>query len=102
MQQLTLQFEGYADNRQPETRGTAKQCQRGVFYEAFQHFFRGLVKSVTRPSRKFSVGTWLREESPTFSALAGESVSRLNAICGTVAVVFSIVMVSFASIIGGA
>ena len=30
MQQLTLQFEGYADNRQPETQGTATQCSKTV------------------------------------------------------------------------
>ena len=102
MQQLTLQFDGYADSRPVIDAGTAKQCQRGVFYEAFQNVLESLQKSAAKPSRKISVGTWLREESPAFSALAGESVSRLNAICGTIAVVFSIVMVSFASIIGGA
>lgn len=56
MQQLTLQFEGYADSRQPEAQGTAKVCQRGVFYKAFQHFLDRLQKSVARPSRKISVG----------------------------------------------
>ena len=65
MQQLTLQFEGYADSRQPETQGTAKQCKRGAFYEAFQHFLEGLRKSVTWPSRKISVASFKRmvEES---------------------------------------
>lgn len=101
MQQLTLQFEGYADSRQPETQGTAKECQRGVFYEAFQHFSEGLQKSVAKPSRKISIGEWLRAESTTFSAVAGESVSRLNAICGTVAVVSGFLIISFAALIGG-
>ncbi len=101
MQQLTLQFEGYADNRQPETQGTATQCRTGVFYEAFQHFFRGLVKSVTRPSRKFSVGTWLVRENRLFSAIAGESLSNLKALQGTAAVAFGFSMIFFAAIIGG-
>lgn len=53
MQQLTLQFEGYADEmRQPQTQGTAKQCQKYDFYEASQHIFQGLAKSVTKPSSK--------------------------------------------------
>lgn len=30
-------------------------CGAG-FYEAFQHFFEGLAKSVTKPSRKISLG----------------------------------------------
>ncbi len=33
MQQLTLQFEGFADSRQPETQGTAKQCHRVKLHE---------------------------------------------------------------------
>jgi hypothetical protein len=33
MQQLTLQFEGFADSRQPETRSTAKQCHRVKLHE---------------------------------------------------------------------
>jgi hypothetical protein len=69
MQQLTLQFEGYADSRQPETQGTARQCQRGVFYEAFQHFLESLRKSVTKPSVKKSVALWWAAPSGTFSAL---------------------------------
>lgn len=53
MQQLTLQFEGYADEtRQPQTQGTAKQCKKDDFYEASQHILQGLAKSVTKPSRK--------------------------------------------------
>ena len=53
MQQLTLQFEGYADEtRQPQTQGTATQCQKDDFYEASQHIFQGLAKSVTKPSSK--------------------------------------------------
>ena len=53
MQQLTLQFEGFADEmRQPQTQGTATQCQTGEFYEASQHILQGLAKSVTKPSSK--------------------------------------------------
>ena len=53
MQQLTLQFEGYADEmRQPQTQGTATQCQTGDFYKDIQQFFHGLAKSVTKPSSK--------------------------------------------------
>ena len=100
MQQLTLQFEGYADSRRPETQGTAKQCQVSEIYKAFRHLTESLVKSVTKPSRRIFLG-WLRKESALFSQFAGERVSRLNAICGTAAVVFSFVIVSFAVIIGG-
>ena len=99
MQQLTLQFDGYADSSQPVDAGTARQCKDAGFYKAFQHFFSGLAKSVTRPSVKISL--WLREESPLFSAFAGESITRIHAICGTAAVVFSFGLMSFAAIIGG-
>jgi len=53
MQQLTLQFEGYADEmRQPKAQGTATQCKKDGFYEASQHILQGLAKSVTKPSSK--------------------------------------------------
>lgn len=63
MQQLSLQFEGYADSRQPVDAGTAKQCKRGAFYEAFQHFLEGLRKSVTWLSRKISIASFKRKIS---------------------------------------
>ena len=69
MQQLTLQFEGYADSRQPETHGTAKQCRRGIFYEAFQHFLQGLQKSVAKPSVRKSLASWWNSPSEAFTAL---------------------------------
>lgn len=76
MQQLTLQFDGFCE----------------------------VAKTVNVPAakeRKPSLNAWLCQESRLFSHIAGESISRLNAICGTVAVVSSLVVISFAVIIGG-
>ena len=87
--------------RQPQTQGTATQCQKYDFYEAIQHFFQGLAKSVTKPSSKISVGTWLVRENRLFSAIAGESLSNLKALQGTAAVAFGFSMIFFAAIIGG-
>lgn len=100
MQQLTLQFDGFADSRQPETQGTARQCQTSENCKAFQHLLESHVKSIAKPSCKIFLG-WLRKESSFFSKFAGETVTNLNAICGTAAVVFSFFIISFAVIIGG-
>ena len=76
MQQLTLQFDGYAPIAQPIDAPAAKE-------------------------QKTTVMSWLSQESTFFSMFAGETVTHLNAICGTAAVVFSFILVSFAVIIGG-
>ena len=68
MQQLTLQFDGFADSRQPETQGTAKQCQGAEIQKAFQHFFVGLRKSVAKPSVKKSIALWWTAPSSSFTA----------------------------------
>lgn len=102
MQQLTLQFEGYADEmRQPETQGTATQCQTGEFYKAIQHFFQGLAKSVTKPSSKISIEAWLQCENRTFSDLSGVSLSNLQALQGTAAVAFGFSIMFLSVVIGG-
>ena len=102
MQQLTLQFEGYADEmRQPKTQGTATQCRKGDFYEAFQNFFHGLVKSVTKPSRKISIKAWLQCENRTFSEFSGVSLSNLQALQGTAAVAFGFTIMFLSVVIGG-
>ena len=78
MQQLTLQFEGFADEmRQPETRGTAQRCQ-----------------SSAEPS-------WLQAENRIFSRIAGVSLSNLQTVQGSVAVVVSFLFIFTAALIGG-
>lgn len=75
-------------------------CGAG-FYEAFQHLSEGLAKSVTKPSRKISIGMWLRQENRAFSTIAGESLSNLKALQGAAAVIFGFTLVFFAALIGG-
>lgn len=60
-----------------------------------------IQENVPATKEQKTVGAWLQEESQFFSQFAGEKISNLNAICGTVAVVFSFVFISFAVIIGG-
>ncbi len=76
MQQLTLQFDGFAPIGQSVDAPAAKE-------------------------QKATVMSWLNQESSFFSSIAGESVSRLNAICGAVAVVSGFLFISFAALIGG-
>ena len=45
--------------------------------------------------------SWLQQDSALCLLVAGEKVSRLTAIYGTAVVVSSIVLVTFAAIIGG-
>lgn len=75
MQQLTIQFPEFCQAAEPQ--------------------------DVPATTEQKSFGDWLQEPSQFFSQFVGESISRLNAICGTAAVVFSFVMISFAVIIGG-
>ena len=83
MQQLTLQFEGFADSRQPETRSTAKQCQSGI------------VKAC-----ELSVGWALRQLDPS-AALSGV-VARVKLLAqGAFLVVFGFGMMFLAALIGG-
>lgn len=101
MQQLMIPFDDFAPIGESRDVSATTERRRPDFYEAIQHFSAGLQKSVTKPSRKISLVAWLQGESGFFSSFVGESISRLNAICGTAAVVFSFVMISFAVIIGG-
>lgn len=81
MQQLTLQFEGYADNRQPETRGTAKQCHRVKLHE-------------------ISVGWALRQVNA--SAALQQVASRVKLFSqAAAAVTFGFGLMFLAAIIGG-
>lgn len=75
MQQLTLQFEGYADEtRQPQTQGTAKQCQ---------------VDAATRVESL--ILSWIGSKA--------ESLKTLAAATGMVA--FGFTMMFLAAMIGG-
>ena len=85
MQQLTFHFEGYADSRQPVDAGTARQCKGSVSYKAFQHFFVGLQKSVTKPSSKIFIGM----------------CSLPDLLRASLCVAFAFGMMFFAAIIGG-
>ena len=77
MTQLTLQFEGYADEvRQPETQETAKQ-------------------SAKAPS------AWLGEQNRLFTNLAGTPVSNLLVIRATIATVFTFSLMYLSALIGG-
>ena len=96
-----IPFDDFAPLGESRDATAAKELRTPVFYDASQHFSGRVGKSVTMRPRKISVGAWLQGRSELFSELAGESISRLNAICGTAAVVFSFVMISFAAFIGG-
>ena len=78
MQQLTLQFEGFADEiRQPIDVSTTKQCT----VESHQ--------------------SWLQAENSLFSQIAGVSLSNLQALQGSAAVALSFAFMFFAAMIGG-
>lgn len=77
MTQLTLQFEGYADEvRQPETQETATQ-------------------SAEAPS------AWLGEQNRLFTELAGTPVSNLLVVRATVASAFTFALMYLSALIGG-
>lgn len=82
MQQLTLQFEGYADNRQPETQGTAKVCQR--IFKACELSFGWAMKQKDAVVAIHRVGANL----------------KLYAQC-VLCVAFAFGMMFFAALIGG-
>lgn len=81
MQQLTLQFEGFADSRQPETRGTATQCHRVKISE-------------------LSVGWALKQVNA--SAALQQVVSRVKLFSqGAICVAFGISLMFLAAIMEG-
>ena len=81
MQQLTLQFEGFADSRQPETRSTAKQCHRVKLHE-------------------ISVGWALKQVNP--SAALSQVVARVKLLAqGALCVIFGFSLMFLAALIGG-
>ena len=84
MQQLTLQFEGYADEmRQPQTQGTATQCQSGI------------VKAC-----ELSVGWALKQVNP--SAALSQVVARVKLLAqGALCVIFGFSLMFLAALIGG-
>ena len=84
MQQLTLQFEGYADEtRQPQTQGTATQCQSGI------------VKAC-----ELSVGWALKQVNP--SAALTQVVARVKLLAqGALCVIFGFSLMFLAALIGG-
>ena len=78
MQQLTLQFEGYADEvRQP------------------------LDVSATTQRTVETANEWLNRENKTFSEIAGTSISNLLMIRATLITSFSVALVWFSMLIGG-
>ena len=101
MQQLMIPFPEFSQVAIQESACAAKERPSTKICEAIQHFPDGLQKSVTKPCSVKTVGMWLQQPSQFFSSFVGEQVSRLNAICGTAAVVFSFAMISFAAVIGG-
>ena len=58
-------------------------------------------ENVPATSEQKTLADWLQEPSQFFSQFVGESISRLNAIYGSAAVVFSFTIVFIASVIGG-
>lgn len=72
MQQLTLQFEGFADSRQPETRSTAKQCSQtaGSLVTVNSQFSAGKLPVYLRQTLS-ALRAWLAGRSETFTALCG-------------------------------
>ena len=84
MQQLTLQFEGYADEmRQPQTQGTATQCQSGI------------VKAC-----ELSIGWALKQVNP--SAALSQVVARVKLLAqGALFVIFGFSLMFLAALIGG-
>jgi len=77
MTQLTLQFEGYADEvRQPETQETAKQSAEATT-------------------------AWLGEQNRLFTELAGTPVSNLLVVRATAATVFTFALMYLSALIGG-
>lgn len=78
MKQLTLQFEGYADEvRQP------------------------VDVSATTQRTVEEAHAWLNRENKTFSEIAGTSISNLLVIRATMATAFSFGIVWFSMLIGG-
>ena len=82
MQQLTFQFDGYADQvLQPTTQGTAKQCHRVKISE-------------------LSVGWALKQVKP--SAALSQVVARVKLLAqGALCVIFGFSLMFLAALIGG-
>ena len=78
MKQLTLQFEGYADEiRQP------------------------LDVSATTQRTVETANEWLNRENKTLSEIAGTSISNLVMVRATLITSFSVALVWFSMLIGG-
>ncbi len=73
MQQLTLQFDGYADEQQPTDASTAKQCKE----------------------------KWLESRNGVASDICGTVVSHLTVIEGSLAVTVTFALIFLAALIGG-
>lgn len=73
MQQLELQFVGYADEQQPRDVSTTKQCSE----------------------------KWLEQRNGVASELCGTIVSNLTVIEGSLVVTMSFALMFLAAIIGG-
>lgn len=102
MQQLTLQFEGYADSRRPETRGTAKRClsnEPGRLVPQIGAIHAANPADWCRQSLA-SVRAWLAGRSDVFTALCGEgeAVTRLDVAKAHLALAAQIILI----VIGGA
>ena len=83
MQQLTLQFEGFADEmRQPETQGTAKVCQK-VFKAC-----------------ELSFG-WAMKQSNAVAAVCKVGANLKLYVQGVLVVAFGFGLMFFSAIIGG-
>ena len=102
MQQLTLQFDGYADSRPAIDVGATKQrSKESECSHAGNVMFPHWEQSIPTLGTRAALRAWLGQSSPFFSSFAGVSVSHLNAIFGTVAVVSGFLLISFAAIIQG-
>ena len=102
MQQLTLQFDGYADSRPAINVSAAKERSKDSdCSHAGNVVFPHWEQSIPTLGTRAALQAWLGQSSPFFSSFAGVSVSRLNAIFGTVAVVSGFLLISFAAIIQG-
>ena len=109
MQQLTLQFEGYAPIGQPETQGTATQCHQisessHVGNKTFPHWEQNIPALGTSrrclKACELSVG-WALKQVNSSAALSGV-VTRVKLLAqGAFLVVFGFGMMFLAAIIGG-
>ncbi len=102
MQQLTLQFDGYADSRPAIDVGATKQrSKESECSHSGNVVFPHWERSIPTLGTWAALRAWLGQSSPLVSSLAGESVSRLNAIFAAVAVVSGFLFASFMAILQG-